>query len=86
VAYRVTDNTVCAAVADFHLASTPISRWADGQPVNIRTNNIATSVDNNRVSPTWQLFLTGVDNYPAATHFQQVPLGGTGSSSTDEEA
>ena len=56
-----------------------------GNPVNIRTNNIATSVDNNRTFFTdlSNPFPTGVDNYPGRNpSFQQVLLGGTGNRSS----
>ncbi len=83
VAYRITDNTVLrAGGGTFYLAST--ARFQDGptgNPVNIRTNNIATSVDNNRTFFTDMSnpFPTGVDNYPGRDpSFQQVLLGGTG--------
>ena len=49
--------------------------------MNQRTNNIATSVDNNRTFFTdlSNPFPTGVDNYPGRDpSFQQVLLGGTG--------
>ena len=83
VAYRLTDNTVLrAGGGTFYVPST--ARFPDGptgNPVNIRTNNIATSVDNNRTFFTdlSNPFPTGVDNYPGRDpSFQQVLLGGTG--------
>ena len=83
VAYRLTDNTVVrAGGGTFYVPSTV--RFPDGptgNPVNIRTNNIATSVDNNRTFFTdlSNPFPTGVDNYPGRDpSFQQVLLGGTG--------
>ena len=83
VAYRITDNTVVrAGGGTFYVPST--ARFPDGptgNPVNQRTNNIATSVDNNRTFFTdlSNPFPTGVDNYPGRDpSFQQVLLGGTG--------
>ena len=83
MAYRITDNTVVrAGGGTFYVPST--ARFPDGptgNPVNNRTNNIATSVDNNRTFFTDMSnpFPTGVDNYPGRDpSFQQVLLGGTG--------
>ena len=83
VAYRITDNTVLrAGGGTFYVPST--ARFPDGptgNPVNQRTNNIATSVDNNRTFFTdlSNPFPTGVENYPGRdASFQQVLLGGTG--------
>ena len=83
VAYRITDNTVVrAGGGTFYVPST--ARFPDGptgNSVNNRTNNIATSVDNNRTFFTGlsNPFPTGVDNYPGRDpSFQQVLLGGTG--------
>ena len=83
VAYRLGENTVLrAGGGTFYVPSTV--RFPDGptgNPVNIRTNNIATSVDNNRTFFTDMSnpFPTGVDNYPGRDpSFQQVLLGGTG--------
>ncbi len=83
MAYRITDNTVVrAGGGTFYVPST--ARFPDGptgNPVNNRTNNIATSVDNNRTFFTDMSnpFPTGVDNYPGRdASFQQVLLGGTG--------
>ena len=90
VAYRLTDNTVVrAGGGTFFVPSTV--RFPDGptgNPVNIRTNNIATSVDNNRTFFTdfSNPFPTGVDNYPGRDpSFQQVLLGGTGNQSYRDE-
>ena len=82
VAYRLTDSTVLrAGGGTFYVPST--TRFQDGptnNPVNNRTNNIATSIDNNRTFFTdlSNPFPTGVDNYPGRDpSFQQVLLGGT---------
>ena len=82
VAYRITDHTVLrAGGGTFYVPST--TRFQDGptnNPVNNRTNNIATSVDNNRTFFTdlSNPFPTGVENYPGRNpSFQQVLLGGT---------
>ena len=81
-AYRLTDNTVLrAGGGTFYVPST--TRFQDGptnNPVNNRTNNIATSLDSNRTFFTdfSNPFPTGVDNYPGRDpSFQQVLLGGT---------
>jgi hypothetical protein len=83
MAYRLTDSTVVrAGGGTFYVPST--ARFPDGptgNPVNQRTNNIATSVDNNRTFFTdlSNPFPTGVDNFPGRDpKFQQVLLGGTG--------
>jgi len=83
VAYRVTDKTVVRAGGGaFYTPST--TRFQDGptnNPVNNRTNNIATSLDSNRTFFTDlnNPFPTGVDNFPGRDpSFQQVLLGGTG--------
>jgi Carboxypeptidase regulatory-like domain/TonB dependent receptor len=83
VAYRLTDDTVIrAGGGTFYVPST--TRFQDGptnNPVNNRTNNIATSVDNNRTffADFGNPFPTGVDNFPGRdASFQQVLLGGTG--------
>ena len=83
VAYRITDNTVLrAGGGTFYVPSTrDFQDGPTGNPVNNRTNNIATSVDNNRTFFTdlSNPFPTGVDNYPGRDpSFQQVLLGGTG--------
>ena len=81
-AYRITDATVLRAGGGrFYVPST--TRFQDGptnNPVNNRTNNIATSIDNNRTFFTdlSNPFPTGVDNFPGRDpSFQQVLLGGT---------
>ena len=81
-AYRITDATVLRAGGGrFYVPST--TRFQDGptnNPVNNRTNNIATSIDNNRTFFTdlGNPFPTGVDNFPGRDpSFQQVLLGGT---------
>ncbi|MEO7273372.1 MAG: TonB-dependent receptor [Vicinamibacterales bacterium] len=82
-AYRITDATVLRAGGGrFYVPST--TRFPDGptgNPVNNRTNNIATSVDANRTffADLNNPFPTGVDNYPGRDpSFQRVLLGGTG--------
>ena len=76
-AYRLTDNTVPARRRrTFYVPST--TRFQDGptnNPVNNRTNNIATSLDSNRTFFTdlSNPFPTGVDNYPRPR--PQLPAG-----------
>jgi hypothetical protein len=91
VAYRLKESTVLRAGGGiFYVPST--TRFQDGptnNPVNNRTNNIATSIDNNRTFFTDlnNPFPTGVDNYPGRDpSFQQVLLGGTATQFYRDEA
>jgi len=82
-AYQITDNTVVRGGAGTFISPSTV-RFQDGVngPLILRTNNIATSVDNNRTFFTdlSNPFPTGVNNFPGRDpSFQQVLLGGTAS-------
>jgi hypothetical protein len=81
IAYRIADSTVVRAGGGTFVVPSAV-RFDDGPDrngVNNRTNNIATSLDNNRTFFTDMSnpFPTGVNNYPGRDpSFQQVLLGG----------
>ena len=80
-AYQITENTVVRGGGGTFITPSTV-RFQDGVngPLILRTNNIATSVDNNRTFFTDMSdpFPTGVNNFPGRDPiFQQVLLGGT---------
>jgi outer membrane receptor protein involved in Fe transport len=82
-AYQITDRTVLRGGGGTFITPSTV-RFQDGVngPVINRTNNIATSVDNNRTFFTDMSnpFPTGVENFPGRDpSFQRVLLGGTAS-------
>jgi hypothetical protein len=82
-AYQITKNTVVRAGGGTFITPSTV-RFQDGVngPVIQRTNNIVTSVDNNRTFFTDMSnpFPTGVENFPGRDpSFQRVLLGGTAS-------
>jgi Carboxypeptidase regulatory-like domain len=82
-AYQITENTVVRGGGGTFITPSTV-RFQDGVngPLILRTNNIATSVDNNRTFFTDMSnpFPTGVENFPGRDpSFQRVLLGGTAS-------
>jgi Carboxypeptidase regulatory-like domain len=82
-AYQITPNTVVRGGGGTFITPSTV-RFPDGVngPVIQRTNNIVTSVDNNRTFFTDMSnpFPTGVENFPGRDpSFQRVLLGGTAS-------
>jgi hypothetical protein len=82
-AYQITDSTVIRGGGGTFITPSTV-RFQDGVngPIILRTNNIATSVDQNRTFFTDMSnpFPTGVENFPGRDpSFQQVLLGGTAS-------
>jgi outer membrane receptor protein involved in Fe transport len=80
-AYQITNSTVVRGGGGTFITPSTV-RFQDGVngPVIQRTNNIATSVDNNRTFFTDMSnpFPTGVENFPGRDpSFQRVLLGGT---------
>jgi len=80
-AYQITDNTVVRGGGGTFVTPSTV-RFQDGVngPVILRTNNIVTSVDNNRTFFTDMSnpFPTGVENFPGRDpSYQRVLLGGT---------
>jgi hypothetical protein len=89
-AYQITDDTVIRGGGGTFITPSTV-RFGDGVngPIILRTNNIVTSVDNNRTFFTDMSnpFPTGVENFPGRDpSFQRVLLGGTaGQFYRDEE-